>query len=382
MTTRPTVAHCATPFLELTTVWIYDQIRALERYRAVVLTQAVRNREQFPFEPVYSAEDNARWRRMAHRAMHKLTGRYGGYETLVAREGAKLIHAHFGQEGCRCLGARRRARVPLVTTFYGLDVSVLPRQRIWRRRFRRLFGEGELFLAEGPHMGDRLVALGCPPDKVRVQRLGVDLAQIPFRSSEDRVGEGPVVLMCATFREKKGHVYGLRAVGRIREAHPTVRIRVIGNGPLRDEIEAEIDRLNLGGCVDLLGMQPRSVWLGELGRASLLLHPSVTASDGDTEGGAPVALIEAMAAGVPVVSSRHADIPEVVPDGRCGLLFEERDVEGLAEGLHALLGSASEGTRMGRAARSHVEANHNLPVQAGMLEGIYDEVIGGSGSPG
>jgi colanic acid/amylovoran biosynthesis glycosyltransferase len=344
-----------------------------------VLTQAARNRDQFPFEPVYSAEDDPVWRRTVHRVMHKVTGRYGGYAPIIAREGAGLIHAHFGQEGCRCLSARRRARVPLVTTFYGLDVSVLPRQRVWRRRFRRLFAEGELFLAEGPCMGDRLVDLGCSPDRVRVQRLGVDVARIPFRSQEARAGGDPVVLMCATFREKKGHVYGLRAFARIRDAHPTARMRVIGDGPLRSEIQAEIDRLNLGDCVDLLGMQPRSVWLEELGQATVLLCPSVTASDGDTEGGAPVVLIEAMAAGVPVVSSRHADIPEVVPDGECGLLFGERDVEGLSEGLQALLEYGPERTRMGRAGRSHVEANHNLPVQAELLEGIYDEVVGGSG---
>ena len=114
----------------------------------------------------------------------------------------------------------------------------------------------------------------------------------------------------------------------------------------------------------------------ELARATVLLYPSVTASDGDTEGGAPVALIEAMASGAPVVSSLHADIPEVVPDGRCGLLTEERDVEALAERLDALLSSPGLRAEMGRNGRAHVEANHNLSVQGSRLEDIYDRVIG------
>ena len=89
----------------------------------------------------------------------------------------------------------------------------------------------------------------------------------------------------------------------------------------------------------MLGLLPHPTALEELKRATILLYPSVTASDGDTEGGAPVALIEAMAMGVPIVSSLHADIPEVVIDKTCGLLFPERDIAGLATGLDTLLRS-------------------------------------------
>ncbi len=376
MERQRTVAHCANPFLELTTVWMYDQIRSLRRYRPVVVTQAVRNREAFPFDPIYSAEDLPWWGRTACRMVRKVRGTYADYASLLRREGVEVIHAHFGQEGYRCLEARRGAGVPMVTAFYGMDLSVLPRQRLWRRRFERLFAEGDLFLAEGHHMGAGLVDLGCRPDRVCIHRLGVDLDRFPYVPPEARAAEAPVVLACAAFREKKGIPYGLRAFHRIRDGHPTAQMRIIGDGPLRAEIEDEIRRLNLGDRVTLLGIRPRSVCLEELGRATLLLYPSVTASDGDTEGGAPVALIEAMASGLPVVSSLHADIPEVVPDGRCGLLVEERDVEGLAEGLDGLLKSPEMREAMGRAGRTHVEANHNLRVQGERLEAIYDRARG------
>ena len=193
-------------------------------------------------------------------------------------------------------------------------------------------------------------------------------------SPEARSGESPVVLTYAAFREKKGLIYALRAFQKVCELYPEVRMRMIGDGLLRGEIEAEIGRLGLGDRVMLLGMQSHKASLGELGRAAVLLYPSVTASDGDTEGGAPVGLIEAMASGVPVVSSIHADIPHVVRDGECGLLFSEKDVAGLAEGLDLLLGSAERRAEMGREGRKHVEVHHNLRRQGEHLEEIYDRV--------
>ena len=373
-----TVAHCASPFLEVTNVWIYDQIRSHDRYRPVVLTQALRNRDRFPCaDLVFVQEGLPRLQRWLYRGLRKWTGSYAGYGRAVKEAGAAVLHAHFGQEGFRCLTARRSAGIPMVTRFYGLDVSLLPRRRVWRKRFQRLFAEGQLFLAEGPRMAEALERLGCHADRIEVQCLGVDLQRIRRRSEADGAARGPTVMTYASFREKKGLVYGLRAVRRILDRYADLRVRMVGDGPLRGEIEAEIGRLGLGDRVDLLGMQPHSVCLEELRRATVLLYPSVTAADGDTEGGAPVALLEAMACGLPVVSSLHADIPSVVPNDRCGLLFDERDVEGLAEGLDAVLRSSALRDAMGEAGRAHVEVHHDCRILGGKLERSYDRLLGG-----
>ena len=365
---KPVIAHSANPFLPLTAGWIYDQMRALKRYRPIVMTQARQNLDRFPIAPVFSTEDFSPARRMALRLIRKVRGVYLGYEHWLREHNAALIHAHFGQEGYRCLSAKQRVGIPIVTTFYGLDVSALPRQRIWRRRYERLFAEGELFLVEGPFMGERLIALGCAAYRVVVQHLGVDVSKIPFDAAP---ADGPpVVLTYAVFREKKGLRYAIRAFAKIADKYPDVQLRMIGDGPLRPQLEAEIQNLRIGTRVNMLGLLPHPGALEELSRATVLLYPSVTAADGDTEGGAPVALIEAMAMGVPVVSSLHADIPEVVIDETCGLLFPERDVAGLAEGLDAALNAP----KRNRAARAHVVARHNLEKQTQKLEAIYDQV--------
>ena len=373
----PVVAHCVTPYLEPSMVWVHDQIRCLERYRPMVLTQAVRDPEAFPVEMLHSADRRTLPERALLRLIRGGRGTYAGYGSILRREGACVIHAHFGQEGYRCLAARGKSGLPMVTTFYGLDASALPRIPAWKRRLSRLFEEGERFLAEGPHLGNTLVELGCDPGKVTVHPLGVDLDQIGFVDPVDRVEGAPTVLMYAAFREKKGHMFGIRAFSRVAEKHPETRLTLVGDGPLRPEIEAEIRRLGLAERVTLKGWQPREACIDELRRATVLLYPSVTASDGDTEGGAPVALIEAMAAGLPIVSSRHADIPFVAPENECAILRDERDEDGLAEGLDELLGSEERRREMAKAGRRHVEAQHDLRKQVRGLEEIYDGMIGG-----
>jgi colanic acid/amylovoran biosynthesis glycosyltransferase len=353
--------------------WIHRQIAAHRRYRPVVLTQEARNLDLFPVESIHDTSRQPMGRRLLHRARLRATGQYAGYAPILTRERAVLIHAHFGQEGYRCLGARRRADLPMVTTFYGLDVSALPRISSWRRRFRRLFEEGALFLAEGPCLARRLVEVGCPAEKVRVQKLGVDLAAIPFRPAREPQDGGPVVLMCAYFNEKKGLPYGVRAFGRIADRHPDARLHIIGEGPCRDQIEAAARESRLEDRVAFLGLLDTPDYLDRLLRCHVLLYPSITAADGDTEGGAPVTVIEALASGLPVVSSLHADIPEVAPDGRCGLLAPERDVAGLAERLDALLSDPDLRRRMGEAGRRHAEAHHDAVRQGERLEAIYDE---------
>lgn len=369
-----TVIQCANPFLPLTTVWMYDQIRTLSRYRPVVITQLRQNTDLFPIADTFSAEDLSLFRKSRYRLIRKLRGTYAGYEGWIKQVDGRLIHAHFGQEGFRCLSAKKNTCLPMVTTFYGLDVSKLPRQKLWQQRFERLFREGELFLAEGSHMAKQLVEIGCDPDKVQVHHLGVDLKTIPFCPEKDT--ENPVVLTYAAFREKKGLVYALRAFAKIADAHPRAMLRMIGDGPLRSDLESEITALGISDRVTILGFLNHSEALRELHQATVLLYPSVTAQDGDTEGGAPVGVIEALAVGTAVVSSLHADIPEVVPNETCGLLFPERDITGLAEGLDAVLASDKLRKEMANAGRRHVENEHDLMKQAEKLEVIYDGLVG------
>ncbi len=124
-----------------------------------------------------------------------------------------------------------------------------------------------------------------------------------------------------------------------------------------------------------MGYQPHHVFVEELIKAHIYLQPSVTAQNGDSEGGAPTTLLEAQASGVPVLSTYHADIPEVVVNGKSGFLVPERDSNALAERLEYLIDHPEEWSTMGREGRKHVEMNYNICKEADNLENIYDALI-------
>ena len=183
------------------------------------------------------------------------------------------------------------------------------------------------------------------------------------------------VLICAEFREKKGIELGIRAFGRAIDGKPVdCRLHIIGDGSGRHRIEAAIEESGLGERVTLAGRQPYNKVLEALRDSHLLLQPSLTAADGDAEGGAPVILLDAQASGLPVVSTVHGDIPEYVLDGESGYLAPEGDVDGLTEQLRRCLFAPDAWERLGRSGRRHVEENYNARSQAAALEEIYDKL--------
>jgi colanic acid/amylovoran biosynthesis glycosyltransferase len=230
-------------------------------------------------------------------------------------------------------------------------------------------------------MADCIKALGCPEEKVLVQHLGIAIDDIPFAPLAWRPGDCLKVLIAASFREKKGIPMALEALARLRSRIP-LEITVIGDAGsdprAQDEkrkILATIERCNLTSQTNLLGYQPHDRLLKVARHHHLFLSPSLTASDGDTEGGAPVSLIDMAAAGMMVVGSTHCDIPEVVVDGKTGLLAPEGDLDGLVDRLGWAIGHPDQWSAMRRAGRRHVEASFDARIQAERLAEIYRKLL-------
>jgi colanic acid/amylovoran biosynthesis glycosyltransferase len=230
-------------------------------------------------------------------------------------------------------------------------------------------------------MAAAVIKLGCPPAKIRVHHLGVDVDGIAFRP---RIWDGvsPLrVLVAASFQEKKGIPYGLHALGLLRRKVP-IEVTIIGDASPqrrsrqeRTRIMDEIRRNDLAGATRLLGYVPYARLFEEAYRHHIFLAPSVSAHDGDTEGGAPVTIIEMAATGMPVVSTLHGDIPEVVENGRSGLLAPERDVMAVFQHLQWLVQHPDEWDQITRAARARVEAEFNARVQGERLARLYQEIL-------
>jgi colanic acid/amylovoran/stewartan biosynthesis glycosyltransferase WcaL/AmsK/CpsK len=381
--TKPAVGHYVAPYLPVTGSWIYGQLVNLRRHRAVVMTDRTENLDVFPFAPIFPADRASRFRKLgwalAGGRVRGVSWRY--FEEVIEREKITLLHAHFGQSGAEMVDLKRRVRLPMLTAFYGADVSQMPADPYWRALFVRLFEVGDLVLAEGSAMRAALLALGCPPAKVVIQHLGVDTATIPFQVKRPDPDGTVRILIAGTFREKKGIPDALRAIQGVHRQYPKLRATLIGDSAGRqgdDEEKRVILGLlkTLGDVVTWLGYVPYPEFRRQLTQHHIFLSPSVTARDGDSEGGAPIAILEAEASGMPVVSTRHADIPEIVVANESALLSAERDVEALTANLERLLKDPDQWPAMGERGRRHVEESYNVTVQVQRLETLYSQVLG------
>ena len=350
----------------------------------IVLTAQITNLEQFPFRPIYDCSQINRyswwwWRDRLGYYLYLSKKDYFEhilyFKYVLKKEKARLIHAHIGPQGVLMLPLKKSLHIPLITTFYGYDISQLPREKRWHDAYQELFEHGELFLVEGNYIKNTLTGLGCPKEKVALQHIGVDIEKFTPGTKTAEKGKNIVILFCGRFIEKKGLLYGLEAIRQLARKYSAIEFRIIGDGLQKDEILHFIHTHNLQKYIVLLGYQPHWVFVNELQTAHIYLQPSVTAQNGDSEGGAPTTLLEAQACGVPVVSSLHADIPEVVLDGTSGFLVPERDSAAIADRLEYLIAHQEIWAAMGNDGRKHIELNYNISKEIVKLESVYNNLL-------
>lgn len=382
MSPLPVVGHVVDEFLALSETFIYGFLSHSTATTPAVFARARINASQFPFQdvtlywqkpptPVRALLRGARVidPRIDERLMR------AGLAMQIARRRPALVHAHFGGIGMRALRAKRLLGIPLIVSFYGIDMSYFPTEPRYRAELTVLFAEADAVLALGERMKARLVFLGCPAERIRIVHVGADLGRFEYEPRVQRPGEPVRFLFCGRFVEKKGLPYLLRAFADVFRHLPMVELTLIGDGGLRPEVEALIAELGIGRVVRQLGMQPHERVAEEMRRAHILVGPSVTATNGDDEGGVLTCGIEGSACGLPVIATRHADIPEHVVDGETGRLVDERDVRGLARAMLDLALAPARWPTMGAAGRRLIQERFDIVKETQRLEDIYLDVL-------
>ena len=389
------VLHSVATYLDVSENWIYPQMFHVPGVESRVICSSVMNLETFPIDRrgliVDPPPRNSTFG--IPRLLNALGRRLGiGGEVLdVSRLKLRLwrpriIHAHFGMRGVDCLRLKRLLKAPLITSFYGYDAWMLPQSEpVWLERYQQLFTTGDAFLAEGPAMRDRLIRLGCRPEKVRVHRIGVDIAALPFTPKPI---SGPLqIVMVGRFVEKKGLTDGLRACLIARSHGVDLRITVIGdasNGDnagrqLKEELVKLASEPELSGRVEFTGFLPMEITRETMWAHQIFLCPSKHASNGDAEGGSPVVLTEAMAAGLLCIGTRHCDIPEVIVEGKTGYLCTEGDASKMAEVLCQVANDSTGVVTLVAQGRKHIEERFSRKTQLQKLGHIYGSLVGDQG---
>ena len=365
------VLHVTDEFGRRSETFVYTFASSTQTFESSVLCRSRANHEEFPFEriavvPEPRSRKTVEWWLAA--SLKRATGRSPWerkVEAIVRRAAPDVIHAHFGPMGCAIRPIAEALGIPFVTSLYGVDAAVLPFLSQWRDAYALLFRDGHRFLAEGPEMRKKIIAAGAPASRVALQPIAIDLSKYPrWAPAAERV-----VLFVGRFVEKKGLADAVAAFARASQRLPGIRFVIVGGGPDEELVRQRVRQLGLDGAVSFEGMRPHREVIERLRTAHVLLHPSVTAADGDSEGGAPTILLEAQAIGTPIVATRHADIPNVVPEGDGVLLRPEHDVEGLGDALVDAV------TSQRPSSREHVTTHHALASAIPQLESHYVAVI-------
>jgi colanic acid/amylovoran biosynthesis glycosyltransferase len=288
-----------------------------------------------------------------------------------------LLHAHFATDATMAVPLARALRIPLVVTLHGYDVTAarngrnLLRRWLGMRQRERLWTYAILFLCVSEFIRQRAITAGFPADKLIVHRIGINLDV--FRPAEGLARSNDVVFV-GRLTEKKGCAFLLQAMQLVQQRLPQARLLVVGDGPLRAQLEALAKELQVD-C-SFLGRQPHEQVIATLANARVCAIPSVTAANGDSEG-LPMILAEAQGLGVPVVATRHAGIPEGIVDGEGGLLSDERDARSLAMNILRLFEDEELYTSVRRRGAELVLREFDLKRQTERLEAIYDGVLSG-----
>jgi colanic acid/amylovoran biosynthesis glycosyltransferase len=289
---------------------------------------------------------------------------------LLDRPVYDAVVCHFGPAGCMMQQMRDIGliRAPLVTIFHGYDITNYL-ERVPADFYDDLFARGDLFLPISDRWRRRLKELGCPVDRTQLQRLGTNLDTFVHDYRLPDPGAPLRLMSVARLVEKKGIEFAIRAVALLKAEGVPVSYDIIGDGPLRGELENLVRKLGLEDMVTFLGARSHDEVASIMRDHHILMVPSVTDAQGGMEG-IPVAIMEAMAAGLLVVGSVHSGIPEIVHHGENGLLAAERDEEGLARELARIAADLPEWRRLVGAARDTVHQEYNLKTQNQRLADI------------
>lgn len=300
----------------------------------------------------------------------------------LAESRCDLVHGQFGTDTRYFLHAIQKADLPYVVHFHGYDASSFPDKfgGLGKLYLKPVWQHAGRVLTVSEFMAKRLTSLGCPERKLAIVHMAIDCDVIEFRGRH--LADGPItILQIGRFVQKKGHQFFLDAITRLTQRSPQLpsfKVIMGGDGPLRNEMKASAESLGLSGVVEFPGWLDHNQVQRLLTQAHLFVQPSVTAASGDTEG-IPTTLMEAMAAGLPIISTRHTGIPELVEEGASGLLVDEHDVQGLADALEQLITNPQHWPAMGSAGRAKVQAEFSLQYQRQRLGEIYAAVLDEAG---
>lgn len=389
---RPFVISVCGTFLKPEMRSIYRQIIGLTRVRSLVYAQSLENRSLFPLEAV------TKMTKLHHRTkgnfllrfwykyiirqwpppirINKYVGPCHPYDMpeRLRADAPDLVHVYYGHKAVRFLGMLKDWGGPWIVSFHGVDAAKFLDQPGYLEQLQDVFATAKLVLARSQSLLNRLESLGCPTEKLRLNRTPIPFDHLSvIQRTPPLDGHWRLVQACRLI-PKKGILTTLRALQTVVKTYPHLRYILCGDGPQADAIRTLAAELGLAENVELKGWVKPEPLQTEYQNAHVFLHPSELTPEADQEG-IPNSMLEAMATGLPVIATHHGGIPEAVTHGSDGLLVPEHCPAELAQAILQMLSNPSLWSQLGQNAAASVRANFGAEAQIARLEDHYLEAI-------
>jgi colanic acid/amylovoran biosynthesis glycosyltransferase len=289
----------------------------------------------------------------------------------LIRRSYDVVFCHYGPNGNFATFLKQvDPKARLITEFHGYDYQIAVGEQ--RGMYQGLFRLADLILANSPSTRNKIIELGADPESVRIHPMGIDLARFPPQSRPIKSPDDPLrILTVARYVPKKGLDYGIRAFQNVKGRYPNRNLSydIIGYGPEQESLQRLIDELGLAGSVSLLGPRTNEEVIARMAGADLFLLPSILEPLG-------VVLLEAQAAGLPIVATETDGIPFAVVPGHSALLVPPADADALAEALCRLIDNPKTWPEMTRVGREHVRARFDINRLNDALVALFKDLVG------
>lgn len=293
------------------------------------------------------------------------------FKRFVAKHKIDVVLAEYGMNGVRALKTCKELSMPLIVHYHGFDAYKKKILDEYQAGYTELFGYASAIITVSKDMQQQLMALGAPASKVFYNVYGVDTQQFEVSN----VLQSPKQLIAVgRFVDKKAPYLTILAFQKVLERVPDARLVMVGSGELLDTCTRIVQALKLGDHISLPGKVAHKEVAALMRSSRAFVQHSLVPLSGDSEG-TPNAILEAQACALPVISTKHAGIKDVVIQHETGYLVEEGDIEEMAVYMIQVLEDAELALRIGQNGRKHIAENYSVEKSInGLLKIVEDHV--------
>ena len=369
-----TVLHLERKFTSKTETFIINQVNTIKNYNVVVAT--IYNTKLLLCDKIIITPKNLSFLSKSAKFLSSKTAN-DLYKQLKNIK-IDLIHTHYLVDAIFFSKLTKLFSVPKICSAYGYDVTSFPNHFFGfpKLLMKNIFKEYDYFLAMSEDMKNDLLKLKCIDNKIKVHYYGTDIKRFLINNRNYEINGKVKILSVGTVEEKKAQHLVIEALSKVNKQINDFEYHIVGSGEYLEKCKNKVEKFGLKDKVIFHGYIPhyndRLVKFYQ--EADIFILPSITLKNYDKEG-IPGTIVEAMASGLPIISTYHAGIPSIIENEKEGLLVEEKNVIGLTNSIYRLIKDKNLRIKIGKNAQKKAIDELDLYKGTERLEKIYEETL-------